>query len=249
MTLQNNIPKKIHYCWFGGNSLPPKAIKCINSWKKFFPDYEIIEWNEQNFDVNKYEYTKNAYAAKKYAFVSDMARLFVLSQYGGIYFDTDVEVIRPFEDILEIGGYLGIEVHKKQFYVNPGLGFACVEGSPVIGGIFDVYKNQIFDETKLKDCNIVTITTAFLLEKGLKKVNEIQKIDDITVYPQDFFNPRDMSTGKLNLTSNTRSIHHFSASWVDRENLLRGKIYRFINRHFGNNVATLVRKIFGRRKK
>jgi hypothetical protein len=199
--------------------------------------------------VNKYEYTKNAYAAKKYAFVSDMARLFVLSQYGGIYFDTDVEVIRPFEDILETGGYLGIEVHKKQFYVNPGLGFACVKESPVIEGIFDVYKNQIFDEAKLKDCNIVTITTAFLLEKGLQKTNEIQKIDDITVYPQDFFNPRDMSTGKLNLTSNTRSIHHFSASWVDKGFLLRGRIYRFINRHFGNNVATLVRKVFGRRKK
>ena len=249
MTLQNNIPKKIHYCWFGGNLLPPKAIKCINSWKKFFPDYEIIEWNEQNFDVNKYEYTKSAYAAKKYAFVSDMARLFVLSQYGGIYFDTDVEVIRPFEAILETGGYLGIEANGNQFRVNPGLGFACVKESPVISGIFNVYKNQIFDVTKLKDCNIVTITTAFLLEKGLQKVNKIQKIDDITVYPQDFFNPCDMSTGKLNLTSNTRSIHHFSASWVDREKLLRGKIYRFINRHFGNNVATLVRNVFGQRKK
>ena len=243
------IPKIIHYCWFGGKPLPPLAKKCIGSWKKFFPDYEIIQWNESNFDVNKFEYTKNAYIAKKYAFVSDMARLFILSENGGVYFDTDVEVVRSFSGILERGGYLGIEANGKTFRVNPGLGFACAKGSPVIGGIFDMYKRQVFDVSKLKDCNIVTMTTGFLLEKGLQKKNEIQSIDDITVYPQDYFNPCDMNTGKLNVTLNTMSIHHFSASWVDGGSLLRGRIYRLINRWLGNNVATIVRHVFGRRKK
>ena len=95
------IPKIIHYCWFGRNPLPQSAIKCINSWKKFFPDYEIKEWNEQNFDVNIIPYTSEAYQAKKYAFVSDYARMWVLYNYGGIYFDTDVEVIKPMKDIVE----------------------------------------------------------------------------------------------------------------------------------------------------
>lgn len=248
MTPKNNIPKKIHYCWFGGKSLPSQAIKCINSWRKFFPGYEIIEWNESNFDVDVFEYTCKAYEAKKYAFVSDMARLFILSQYGGIYFDTDVEVVKPFENIIEKGGYLGIEASGSEFRVNPGLGFACVKGSPVIGGILDVYKRLTFDETKLKYCNIVTLTTDFLLKKGLQKINEVQSIDDITVYPQDYFNPCDMSTGKIKISPNTMSIHHFSASWVDKGSLLRGRIYRLINRCFGNNTATLVRDVFGKRK-
>lgn len=103
------IPKKIHYCWFGRKPLPESAKKCIASWKKFFHDYEIIEWNEDNYDVNKIPYIQQAYEAKKYAFVSDYARFDVLYQYGGVYFDTDVEVIRPFEDILEKGAFMGCE--------------------------------------------------------------------------------------------------------------------------------------------
>ena len=108
------IPKIIHYCWFGRNPLPESAIKCINSWKKFFPDYEIKEWNEDNFDVNIIPYTKEAYEAKKYAFVSDYARFWILYHHGGLYFDTDVEVIKAMDDIIELGPFMGVEVEATR---------------------------------------------------------------------------------------------------------------------------------------
>ena len=101
------IPKIIHYCWFGRNPLPDSAKKCIESWRKFFPEYEIKEWNEDNFDVHLIPYVEEAYNAKKYAFVSDYARFWILYFYGGVYFDTDVEVIRPMDDILAKGGFMG----------------------------------------------------------------------------------------------------------------------------------------------
>lgn len=122
------IPKIIHYCWFGRNPLPPLAIKCIESWRKYLPDYEIKEWNEDNFDVNIIPYTAEAYAQKKYAFVSDYARFWILYKYGGIYFDTDVEVIRPLDDIIARGGFMGFETDYKEgstpheSSTNPGLG-------------------------------------------------------------------------------------------------------------------------------
>ena len=123
------IPKVIHYCWFGRNPLPKSALKCIDSWRKFFPDYEIKEWNEDNFDVNIIKYTQDAYNAKKYAFVSDYARIWILYNYGGVYFDTDVEVISPMTDIIEKGPFMGFEINnstENKIAVNPGLGI----GSP-----------------------------------------------------------------------------------------------------------------------
>ena len=125
------IPKKIHYCWFGRNPLPESAKKCIASWRKYFPDYEIIEWNEDNYDVNKIPYTQQAYAAKKYAFVSDYARFDILYQHGGIYFDTDVEVIKSFDDVLEHGAFMGCEIDgssRSGIAVAPGLGIAAAPG-------------------------------------------------------------------------------------------------------------------------
>src|SRR5215510_15199585 len=113
------IPKIIHYCWFGGNPLSELALKCIASWKKYFPNYEIKEWNESNYDVHKIPYTSEAYNAKKYAFVSDYARFDILYQYGGIYFDVDVEVIKQFGDILNDTGFMGMETLSG---CNAGLG-------------------------------------------------------------------------------------------------------------------------------
>ena len=118
------IPKIIHYCWFGRKALPRSAKKCIESWKKYLPDYEIKEWNEDNFDVNMIPYTQEAYSAKRYAFVSDYARFYILYHYGGIYFDTDVEVIKPIDDILEKGAFMGCETIAEEeipLYVAPGL--------------------------------------------------------------------------------------------------------------------------------
>lgn len=129
------IPKKIHYCWFGRNPLPESALKCIASWRKYLPDYEIIEWNEDNFDVNSIPYTRQAYESKKYAFVSDYARFKILYEHGGLYFDTDVEVIRPMDDIIAKGPFMGFEINpcteRPQGAVNPGLGLGAVAQMPI----------------------------------------------------------------------------------------------------------------------
>ena len=126
------IPKTIHYCWFGKNPLPEIAVKCINSWKNFFPDYEIKEWNEDNFDLTSCDYCKEAYAVKKWAFVSDYARFKILYEYGGIYFDTDVEVIKNMEDIIKKGAFIGRERIADTFPVNAGLGLASEARMPII---------------------------------------------------------------------------------------------------------------------
>ncbi|PWJ65606.1 Glycosyltransferase sugar-binding region containing DXD motif-containing protein [Fibrobacter sp. UWB15] len=241
------IPKQIHYCWFGKNPLSPLALKCIDSWKKFFPNYEIIKWDESNFDVDAFEYTREAYRAQKMAFVSDVARLFILAQHGGIYFDTDVEVVRPFDDILEKGGFMGIEAYDGEIWVNPGLGFGCSKNSKTINNLFEIYRHQTFDETKMTNCNIVTLTTEYLKKNGLEKENAIQSIDDITIYPKEYFNPCNMNTGKIDITEVTRSIHHYAASWADRSSLIRDWVYKKIYQLCGKRIALFLRKIFGRR--
>ena len=141
MESSNSIPKKIQYCGFGGNPLPEFAKKCIESWRKFLPDYEIIEWNEQNYDVHKIPYISQAYNAKKFAFVSDYARFDILYEHGGLYFDTDVEVIKPFDELVEKGAFAGVEFPGK---LNAGLGLASSAASPIYKEILDSYKISNF---------------------------------------------------------------------------------------------------------
>ena len=191
------IPKIIHYCWFGGKPLPKSAEKCIASWKKYLPDYEIKRWDESNFDVNAIPYTREAYAACKFAFVSDYARFWILYHYGGVYFDTDVEVIRPIDDIINRGGFLGVESNRNGIYtVNPGLGFAATQGTAVIGEMVNLYSTFHFINTDgasdLK--NIVEITTDYLSSKGLQNTDEIQDCCGFTIYPKDYFCPIDYDT-------------------------------------------------------
>ena len=135
------IPKKIHYCWFGRNPLPPLALKCIESWKRYLPDYEIKEWNEDNFDVNMIPYTKEAYEAKKYAFVSDYARYWILYQYGGLYFDTDVEIIKNMDDIIARGPFMGCENEANLGATSTelGLGLGCNPGLLFYKEMLDLY--------------------------------------------------------------------------------------------------------------
>lgn len=234
------IPNIIHYCWFGGNPLPKSAIKCINSWKKYFPDYIIKEWNESNFDVNMMPFTQEAYKAKKYAFVSDVARFWILMNEGGIYFDTDVEVIRSFEDIVSIGPFMGVELPSNQGSypaVNPGLGLGAEANNMVIKKILDYYKTIHFQNDKGEQIpGTVVAHTTFVLQSyfSLQPNNDIQYLDSMTIYPMDFFNPFDDLTGTINKTSNTHSIHWFSKSWVDKPSWYF-KITRFLHRLFGVN--------------
>lgn len=245
-------PKVIHYCWFGENPLPESALKCIASWRKYFPDHEIIEWNEDNFDVNIIPYTREAYEARKYAFVSDYARFWILYHYGGIYFDTDVEVIRPMDDILEKGCFMGVEVPsdgKKPPLVNAGLGIGANSGNVIYKNLLDHYSQLHFlnsDETP-NPVTVVKHTTKILVENGLRNTNDIQKVGEIWIYPVDFFNPLNDNTAVLNITDNTRSIHWYTKTWEKKRNPVISWLSRRIHRHFGVNSLSWLNKLIGRK--
>ena len=224
------IPKIIHYCWFGRGPLPELAQKCIASWRKYLPDYEIKEWNEDNFDVNIIPYTQEAYAAKKYAFVSDYARFWILYKYGGLYFDTDVEVIRPIDDIIERGNFMGFETDPQPPYdteknasaasVNPGLGLGVAPGLGLVKKMLDYYEGQHFvHEANMRNqITVVHIATKVLLDNGLKNVAGIQRVaDDCYIYPAEYFCPVNVTTGRIHVEKNTRTIHHYAGTWVDKK--------------------------------
>ena len=225
------IPKIIHYCWFGHNPLPDMAVRCIESWRKFLPDYEIKVWDETNFDVNMVPYTKEAYAQKKYAFVSDYARFWILYNYGGLYFDTDVEVIKPLDEVINRGAFMGCEQDYRLatngiveqgngVAVNPGLGIGAEAGMPIIKEILDKYATYQFlhADGSLNLKTVVAYTTELLTSKGLEVTNEIQCVDGVYIYPKEYFGPKDYD---VNVTKNTLTIHHYNASWRDESTWTR----------------------------
>ena len=212
------IPKKVHYCWFGKNPLPAMAVKCIESWKKYLPDYEIIEWNEDNFDVNIIPYTQEAYEAKKYAFVSDFARFWILYRHGGLYFDTDVEVIKPMDKILSQGAFMGCEQDYDSpngVTVAPGLGLAAPIGMPIYKELENFYGKLHFlnADGTLNQVTIVEYTTNCLKKHGLCDIEGFQMVADLRIYPSRYFCPISVVDGKLRITSDTYSIHHYAQSW------------------------------------
>lgn len=247
------IPKVIHYCWFGGGPRPGYIKKCIDSWIKFFPDYQIKEWNERNFDVNILPYTRDAYAAKKYAFVSDVARFWVLYHEGGLYFDADVEVVASFDDILAVGPFMGVEVPSQDGnlpLVNPGVGLASEAGNNVIKKIYDHYATQrfILGEDEAKTETVVIHTTRVLSEHfALQPINEIQKLDGITIYPVDYFNPFNDLTGSLNKTKNTHSIHWFAKSWTNKP-FWYYRVTRIFHRIFGIEFYSEIKSFFASKR-
>ena len=243
---QNNIPKTIHYCWFGGKPLPPLAQKCIASWKKFCPDYKIIEWNESNFDLNCCDYVKEAYEAKKWAFVSDVARLYALVNHGGIYMDTDVEVLKPLDDLLLFEAFSGFEDIDK---IPTGI-MACEKGQSLFEELLKDYDSINFinkDGSMDLTTNVKRITDS-CLKYGLELNNVKQTVNGFMLFPKEYFCPLDSKTGKLNVTENTYTIHHFAGSWTTSKNKINTKIYRFLNRFLGKKIAAFLKKIFGRKK-
>lgn len=236
------IPKIIHYCWFGGNPLPLKAKECIDSWRKYLPEFEIKEWNESNFDINCCDYVKEAYESKKWAFVSDYARFWIVYKYGGVYFDTDVEMIRPINDILETGAFMGLE-KSESVKVAPGLGIAANPGLDIYKEILDAYEEMHFKNVdgSLNKTTVVIYITKIFKQHGLVNTDKIQNIDDITIYPTDFFCPKDYTTGVLTITQNTRTIHHFSASWHNATekyaHFLSKKLMKYLPLNLSNNIA------------
>lgn len=237
------IPKIIHYCWFGRNPLPKSALKCIQSWRKYCPDYEIKEWNEDNFDVNSTFFTEQAYSRGKYAFVSDYARFVILHTQGGLYFDTDVEIIKPIDDIVAQGPFMGIE--KAAPGVNPGLGIAAAKGEPIYKEIIDHYATLSFVDNDGNQIpgTVVKHTTDVLKRHGFKEEDRFQSICGINIYPNEYFNPLDDATGRLEITSNTRSIHWYSKTWVSNYGPVRAWITRRIHRYFGVNSIGWIKNL------
>ena len=208
-----SIPKVIHYCWFGRGKLPKLAEMCIESWKKFCPDYEIVCHNEDNFDIYQNRYAKEAYEAGKWAFVSDYVRLKVLYDEGGIYLDTDVELIRPIDELIKDGGYMGFDDNGL---VSTGLGFACESGNKLIGALLADYDDISFvlSDGKYDMMPCPDRNTKIMIELGFDVKNKIQNFMGMQILPEDYLCPIKYYTGKKRITKNTYSIHHFSATWI-----------------------------------
>ena len=224
------IPKKIHYCWFGRNPKPKLAEKCIRSWKKYCLDYEIIEWNEDNFDVDKYPYAKYCLDNQKYAFLSDFVRLVVVAEQGGLYFDTDVEVIRKLDDLLNYKAFYGFENNE---YVASGLGFGAEKGQVTVLKMLDEYNGLKKEDNtfELKGCPI--LNTNALVKLGLQQNGKEQEVAGAHVFPADYFNPFEDATGLLNSTKNTHSIHWYAKSWMSKRKIFRSKLTRPLHRLLG----------------
>lgn len=248
------IPKRIHYCWFGRKPLPQSALRCIDSWRKYLPEYEIKEWNEENFNVNIIPYTQQAHEVKKYAFVSDYARFWILYHYGGIYFDTDVEVIRPMDEIINRGPFMGIEQSASlegKPMVAPGLGLGVEVGHPFYKKMLDKYSNFVFlnKDGSLNTQTIVEYTTRELYSYGMKASDDFQEVGGIWIYPSDYFCPMDSTTGITTLTDRSVSIHHYDASWMDHRTIgfrlhqLKCAIYKVL----GQRSAVYINHLLGRK--
>lgn len=206
------IPKKIHYCWFGRGKMPELALKCIESWKKHLPEYEIKEWNEDNFDLNMYPYVREAYDNRKFAFVTDVVRLYALYHEGGIYMDTDVEVLKPLDAFLDCPAFSGFE---DDVHVPTGI-MASEKGGKWAKENLAYYDGRHFvnEQGELDLTTNVTTITNYMLPYGLKQNNTLQQFPGlITFYPKDYFCPKSYEDGKIYLTDNTYTIHHFAGSW------------------------------------
>lgn len=234
------IPKVIHYCWFGKGEKPKLAYKCIDSWKKYCPDYEIIEWNENNFDINCCPYVKEAYESRRFAFVTDYVRLYVMFTQGGIYMDTDVEVTRNLDEFLVHKGFSGFESETQ---IPTGI-MAGEKGFPLFEKLLSYYDGRHFlDKNGNQDTttNVITIT-AMLSERGFIPNGKYQVVDEFALYPRDYFCPLDDSTGVMYDSKNTATIHWFNKSWVPQRLRVRSKITRFFHRLFGKDCFAFLKK-------
>ena len=235
------IPKIIHYIWLGGKPLPKIVEKCMASWKKYCPDYEIKRWDESNLDLNKYEFAKDAYEAKKYAFASDVMRTDILYNEGGIYLDIDVELIKPIDDVLQNHDcVMGFETSNM---IAPGLLMASVAGNQDLLNILDVYKNLRFNIKNMENITVCEIFTRYYKQKGLKRENISQQIENTKFYSSEYFSPINVVTNKKKITKNTYSIHWYNASWYTPKQKLKNKIKKILNFCTFGLVGKIIKEI------
>ena len=226
------IPKKIHYCWFGGKELDEKSKACIATWRKFLPDYEIVEWNETNFDLNQNDFVREAYEKKKYAFITDYVRLYALYHDGGIYMDTDVEVVKSLDDLLSNRAFTGVE--RGDYCITGTLG--AEPNHPWIETLLKYYEGRSF---VLENCeldmttNTTIITAITKASYGWKEGNKLSTLNDgIVIYPFDYLCAKNGMTNEYRITENTYTIHHFNGSWSTHSNKLLRNYVRLFRRLF-----------------
>ncbi|MDY0339628.1 MAG: glycosyltransferase [Coriobacteriia bacterium] len=221
----SRIPRVIHYIWFGGNPKPELVVRCIDSWRRFMPDWEIIEWNESNYDVSKSPYIAGAYAARMWAFASDYARFDILGSHGGIYLDTDVELLRPIlDDVLANEAFAGMESGGA---VNPGLIFGCTPSLGLLGEIMDSYETSTFDSGQPGGPQTVNRrVTNILLEHGFRQEDVLQTVAGLTIYPSEFFCGYDQDVHRQRVTPNTISVHHYAHTWGAPADRARSRLQR-----------------------
>lgn len=238
------IPKKIHYCWFGRGEKPKLAKKCISSWEKHCPDYEIIEWNEDNFDVNLNGYTKWCYENRKYAFLSDYVRLLVVYRHGGLYFDTDVELVRSPDFLLNNQAFFGFETDGMEIgdtsSVNTGLGYGSIANGLALQSMLEEY--ELLLDGKHGTVMCPELNTRALEKIGLKRDGTYQKLSWGVVYPKEYFNPYESTTGRLNKTENTISVHWYMGSCLTTKQKVRSMISKPLHRVFGVDFMRKLRK-------
>lgn len=237
------IPKVIHYCWFGRGKMPELALKCIESWRKNLPEYQIKEWNEDNFDLDLYPYVREAYDHRKFAFVTDVVRLYALYHEGGIYMDTDVEVLSSLDPFLDHHAFSGFE---DEHLIPTGIMASEKEGKWAKDNL-DYYNGRHFvkEDGTLDLTTNVTIITNYMLPKGLKQNNTYQDFPNlITLYPKDYFCPKSKEDAQIYLTNNTVTIHHFAASWTSPTHRLLRKMVIFIGGSKLKNFLSSVNRRF-----
>jgi mannosyltransferase OCH1-like enzyme len=237
---ENKIPKTIHYCWFGKKPLPQNVLDCIASWKKYLPNYKIIEWNEDNFNINSNLYVKQAYESHKYAFVTDYIRLYALYHYGGVYMDTDVEIVRNIDEFLIHSAFSGFESEE---YIPTAI-MGAQKKNIWIEKLLDYYNNKHFikgDGTLDTTTNVSIITEISINYFNVKLNNQYQDINGIlTLFPKEYFCPKSYKTGLINQTENTYAIHHFSGSWLDEKSQKNRLNNYYLVKVFGEKIGRVM---------
>lgn len=242
---ESEIPKIIHYCWFGGKEKPDIVKKCIASWEKNLLGYEFIEWNEDSFDITSNLYVKEAYDSRKFAFVSDYVRVYVLYNYGGIYLDTDVEVFKSFDDLLIHESFWGFE--QKNYIATSTIG--AKKGNHLIKLFLDSYieKRFIRENGSYDDITNVAIVTELLKKNGLKLNGQYQEVDNLgTFYPQTYFSPFDYINCRKFLTTDTYAMHHFYKSWLPPKARIKSNIKSIAAKVIGGENIAKIRKVVSR---